>query len=418
MRFLLMLAVTAMALCSAAQSSFVKVSPGGHFTLGDSLYTFVGTNMWYAPVLASPGEAGNLPRLRRELDFLHSIGVNNIRVMAGADAPADAPHHVSPVLQKSPGVYDTTQLIGLDRLLVELEKRHMQAVIYLNNAWEWSGGYGSYLQWTGHGIAPVPGIDGYNEYVSHVKDFVLSPQAVELAVNHARNIVSRTNSITGIPYSQSPAIMAWQICNEPRAFSAQGKEALLEYIRKTSEAIRTIDPNHLVSTGSEGKFGCEVDIDLWRRIHALPSIDYAVIHIWPFNWRWVSEPELTTGAQQAVDYAMEYLDEHIRALDSLHKPFVIEEFGYPRTAQSLRGGDDAAGRDIFYRAILDLVPQRKVDGVNFWGWGGETVPDSSRWTPGSPYVTDPAHEPQGWYSVFNSDTTTVSVIRNAASRCR
>ena len=93
-----MLAVTAMALCSAAQSSFVKVSPGGHFTLGDSLYTFVGTNMWYAPVLASPGEAGNLPRLRRELDFLHSIGVNNIRVMAGADAPADAPHHVSPVL--------------------------------------------------------------------------------------------------------------------------------------------------------------------------------------------------------------------------------------------------------------------------------------------------------------------------------
>lgn len=157
MRFLLMLAVTAMALCSAAQSSFVKVSPGGHFTLGDSLYTFVGTNMWYAPVLASPGEAGNLPRLRRELDFLHSIGVNNIRVMAGADAPADAPHHVSPVLQKSPGVYDTTQLIGLDRLLVELEKRHMQAVIYLNNAWEWSGGYGSYLQWTGHGIAPVPG---------------------------------------------------------------------------------------------------------------------------------------------------------------------------------------------------------------------------------------------------------------------
>ena len=307
MRFLLMLAVTAMALCSAAQSSFVKVSPGGHFTLGDSLYTFVGTNMWYAPVLASPGEAGNLPRLRRELDFLHSIGVNNIRVMAGADAPADAPHHVSPVLQKSPGVYDTTQLIGLDRLLVELEKRHMQAVIYLNNAWEWSGGYGSYLQWTGHGIAPVPGIDGYNEYVSHVKDFVLSPQAVELAVNHARNIVSRTNSITGIPYSQSPAIMAWQICNEPRAFSAQGKEALLEYIRKTSEAIRTIDPNHLVSTGSEGKFGCEVDIDLWRRIHALPSIDYAVIHIWPFNWRWVSEPELTTGAQQAVDYAMEYM---------------------------------------------------------------------------------------------------------------
>lgn len=418
MRFLLMLAVAAISLCSAAQSRFVKVSPGGHFTLGDSLYTFVGTNMWYAPILASPSGAGNLPRLQRELDFLHSIGVNNIRVMAGADAPADAPHHVSPVLQTAPGVYDTTQLLGLDRLIVELEKRRMQAVIYLNNAWEWSGGYGSYLQWTGHGVAPVPGIDGYNEYVAHVKEFVLSPQALDLAVSHARNIVSRTNSLTGVPYTQSPAIMAWQICNEPRAFSRQGKEALLDYIRRTSEAIRSIDPNHLISTGSEGKYGCEVDIDLWRRIHALPAIDYAVIHIWPFNWRWVTEPELTSGAQQAVDYAMDYLREHIDSLAPLHKPLVIEEFGYPRTAQSLCGGDDAAGRDIFYQAILNLVPQGKVAGVNFWGWGGEAVPDSSRWAPGHPYVTDPAHEPQGWYSVFNSDTTTVEIIRHAASLCQ
>ncbi len=418
MRKLLMLMAAAVILCSAAPDKFVKVSSRGEFTLGDSVYRFVGANMWYAPILASPSPAGDSARLSRELDRLKDLGVDNIRVMAGADAPGDAPHHVSPVLQTAPGVYSEAQLAGLDRLLAELEKRDMKAVIYLNNAWEWSGGYGSYLEWAGCGRAPVPGIDGYRNYVEHVKQFVLLPEAVDMAVAHARNIAGRVNGVTGRPYAESPAIMAWQVCNEPRAFSEEGKDALLEYIERSSRAIREVDPNHLISTGSEGKYGCEVDIDLWCRIHALPTIDYAVIHIWPFNWRWVTEPELTSGAQRAVKCAMEYLQEHIDSVARLKKPLVVEEFGYPRTAQSLVPGDDAAGRDAFYSAICSLVPQGKVAGVNFWGWGGEVVPESERWSAGAPYVTDPAHEPQGWYSVFDADSTTVDIISRAARQCR
>lgn len=415
-KFLIFMAIAA-TICSAAQSRFVKVSPRGEFTLGDSVYTFVGTNMWYAPILASSAAGGDTARLCRELDRLKALGVENIRILAGADAPADAPHHVSPVLQMSPGVYEIQLLEGLDRFLVELERRNMRAVIYLNNAWEWSGGYGSYLEWTGHGRAPVPGIDGYKTYVDFVKQFVLSPKAVALAVAHARNIVGRVNSITGIPYNESPAIMAWQVCNEPRAFSEQGKEALLEYIRVTAVAIKSIDSNHLVSTGSEGKYGCEVDIDLWKRIHQLPEIDYAVIHIWPFNWRWVSDSTLTSGVQSAIDSSMEYLHEHIKAMQGVGKPLVIEEFGYPRTGQSLNPGADATGRDAYFKAILSLVPDGTVNGVNFWGWGGEAIPSHDKWQVGDPYVTDPAHESQGWYSVFNADATTVEIIRDAAAKC-
>ena len=413
-----MLAAAVITMGCAAQSEYVKVSPEGNFTLGDSLYSYVGTNMWYGPILASPTDAGDMERLERELDTLQAMGVENLRVLAGADAPADAPSHASPVLQKAPGVYDEGMLMGLDRFLAELEKRGMKAVVYINNAWEWSGGYGSYLQWTGHGTPPDPTLDGYKQYVNFVKDFVLSPEATEMSINHMRNIVGRVNSVTGKPYSESPAIMSWQICNEPRAFSQEGKEALLRYIDRASQAIRAIDKNHLISTGSEGSFGCEVDIDLWKRIHSLPTVDYATIHIWPFNWQWVTEPALTTGAQQAVDYAMEYATEHIDTIAPLKKPLVIEEFGYPRTRQSLRGGDDAAGRDIFYKAILSLVEDGKVAGANFWGWGGEAQPDSDKWTPGRPYVTDPPHERQGWYSVFNADTTTVKIIKDAAKKAK
>lgn len=46
---------------------------------------FVGTNFWYGAILGSEGEGGNRERLHKELDFLKSIGINNLRVLVGAD---------------------------------------------------------------------------------------------------------------------------------------------------------------------------------------------------------------------------------------------------------------------------------------------------------------------------------------------
>ena len=48
----------------------------------------------------------------------------------------------------------------MDYLLFEMKKRDMNAVLYLNNSWEWSGGYGQYLEWAGFGKAPVPAVEG------------------------------------------------------------------------------------------------------------------------------------------------------------------------------------------------------------------------------------------------------------------
>ena len=35
--------------------------------------------------------------------------------------------------------------------------------------------------------------------------------------------------------------------------------------------------------------------------------------------------------------------------------------------------------------------------------------------PGDPYLGDPPHEPQGWYSVFDTDASTQAVIRDYAT---
>ena len=37
----------------------------------------------------------------------------------------------------------------------------------------------------------------------------------------------------------------------------------------------------MVSTGSEGRHGCEGDMDLWLAIHSNPDIDYGgIVHMW------------------------------------------------------------------------------------------------------------------------------------------
>lgn len=416
MKRLLSSAIGALLLsCTATSLStdFITVGSDGQFHQGDSAYRFVGTNLWYGPILASEGPWNDSIRIARELDTLKSLGITNLRILAGAEGPEGLPDHIFPVLQRQPGVYNDSLLRGLDRFMAMLEERDMKAVIYLTNAWEWSGGYGSLLQWTGHGVAPVPGIDGYNEYVDHVAQFVLDDSARQIAVDHARFMAGRTNTVTGRPYAESPAIMAWQVCNEPRAFSSQGKEQLLEWIRDMARAIRSADPNHLVSTGSEGMYGCEIDLDLWTRIHALPEIDYGIIHLWPTNWGWASRDSVETHIDRAILYSDEYIDKHIKAIAPYGKPLVIEEFGYPRNGFKFAPDVPVTARDTYYRHIVDRFRSTPaIAGINFWGWNGSGRANGERWNPGDPFLCDPAHEPQGMYGVFDTDTSTIEILRS------
>ena len=82
----------------------------------------------------------------------------------------------------------------------ELRERDMTAVLYLNNSWEWSGGYSVYLQWSGHGDVVVPAVDGWPAYMEYVKQFPQSDSAKALFANHVNYIVSRTNRYNQIKY--------------------------------------------------------------------------------------------------------------------------------------------------------------------------------------------------------------------------
>ena len=408
--------------CHTDRTSFVRVE-NGRFVSEDYPSHFVGTNFWYGAILASEGQGGDRERLAKELDFLKENGMVNLRVLVGGDGPDGIPTRVCPTLQKSPGVYNDTIFRGLDYLLAELAKRDMKAVLYLNNSWEWSGGYGMYLEWAGAGKAIIPAEAGYPAFMESVSRFVTDDKAKELFYNHLKYVVGRTNTVTGKAYRDDPAIFSWQIGNEPRCFRTDsiGQSAFVDFMWESAAIIKSIDPNHMVSSGSEGSWGCENDMDLYEKIHSCPDIDYLNIHIWPYNWSWVREKTLATDLDISIGNTDEYIDAHLEVAERLGKPVVLEEFGFPRDDFKFAKGSPTASRDRYYAHILGRIEEAAREGgffagLNFWGWGGfaEQSETNIYWRMGDDYCGDPAQEQQGLNSVYASDESTVTVLREGA----
>lgn len=410
------------ALSLSAKKGFVQVKDG-HFVRDGIPYYYVGTNFWYGAILGSEGQGGNRARLCKELDRMRAMGIDNLRILVGSDGQRGIKTKVEPTLQEAPGVYNDTILAGLDYLLMEMGRRRMVAVLYLNNSWEWSGGYGYYLEQAGEGKAPRPDEDGYPAFMKFVARYATCEKAHQLFYDYVRFILSRTNRYTGLKYTDDPAIMSWQIGNEPRAFSTEALPAFEKWLAEASALIRSLDANHLVSIGSEGSWGCENDYGVYERICADKNIDYCNIHLWPYNWGWARADHLVEDLAVSCRNTKDYIDRHLAICARLSKPLVMEEFGYPRDGFSFSLSSTTEGRDGYYKYVFSLVGDNAEKGgyfagCNFWGWGGFAKPRHEQWEVGDDYTGDPAQEAQGLNSVFVTDTTTLQVVKAEVERMR
>lgn len=405
---------------NTSAQSFISVKNGA-FVKNGKPYHYIGTNFWYGMNLG----AYNKPRLIRELDRLQKIGVKNLRLMAASEGSADAPWRMQPSVQTAPGVYSEELLKGLDFLLAEMKKRDMVAIMCLNNFWQWSGGFVQYVSWANNNEAipyPPPAEGGdWKKYQEYSAQFYSSNKAQQWFRKYIHHIVNRINTITKLPYKKDTAIMAWQLANEP--VGANNVEAYRNWIDETAKYIKGLDETHLVSIGSEGntpspKNGTNFEID-----HQSVHIDYCTFHLWAQNWGWYdpSKPETYTLTQAK---AKEYIATHVAAAKKLNKPLVLEEFGISRDGNSYSAESAVTKRDSYYNYIFDLMyryaeTNPNVAGVNFWAWGGEARPritEGGMWQKGDEFTGDPPHETQGWYSVFDIDSTTQKIIIDYTSK--
>lgn len=398
---------------------FVTIEEGRFFK-NNKPYQFIGANYWYGASLAADTIGGDRDRLAMELDFLKSHGIDNLRIMVGAEGPDHQPYRVTPALIKEPGVLSPKLLEGLDYLLHEMSKRDMVAVLYLTNNWEWSGGMAQYLNWNGYGDFVNPNVppNTWNDFYQYQKQFYSCQPCKEQLNQYITEIVSRTNSVNGIKYTNDPTIMTWELANEPRPMADDNFEPFIRWIKATSELIKKLDPNHLVTTGNEGEKGCSESLALYDTLHRFNSIDYLTIHIWMKNWGWYNAQKADSTYPLAIEKVQKYFNDHLAVAHKHNKPLVLEEFGIGRDGEILSTESAVLFRDQFYdfcfRQILKSVENNDLlAGANFWTFGGFTqpIPGQTFWNPGDPYSGDPPQEPQGLNSVFPTDTSTFQIIK-------
>lgn len=405
---------------TASAGEFVTIR-NGRFERCGQPYFFIGANFYQAAMLGDPALPGGRERLVRELNQLCSIGVTNLRVLAGSEGSLAAGDSHRGILTR-PGEWDEGLLQGLDFVLAEMAKRGMTGVLYLTNYWEWSGGMAMYVHWaTGESI-PFPNKSGVKhtgaDRMNFAARFYGLPHAQEFFRAHIAHVLNRRNTVNGRFYNDDPTIMSWQLSNEPRpGTDAPATEANLpafyNWIDETARFIKARASRQLVSTGNEGTMGCIGKSAAYVHAHQSSAVDYATLHLWVKNWGWLKDPQLGSQYEEASARAVRHVQEHIALAGQLGKPLVMEEFGINRDNESTDPDSPTAMRDDYYermfRCVLDSCRSGgALQAANFWVWSGEgSLEALQQRRKGNKNFREPVDH----NGVFQTDRTTLAVIR-------
>jgi mannan endo-1,4-beta-mannosidase len=388
---------------------------GARFYRDDKPFFISGFNYWSSLPLAREGNTAGWDQIRRDLDLMQANGINMLRIVGATEGPDTEPLRIVPSLQPAPRVYDPASVAGLLKLVAELERRKLLAIVMMNNFWHWSGGMSQYLAWAGEGPMPYPppqpggSWDGYQKKTAR---FYSNEKAKAIFNDLLRFIVSQLKS--------SPAVI-WELANEPRGIN--NTRAFHTWIDETAGLIKTLAPSQLVTTGSEGQTGSPFysGTDVVHD-HESANIDFITFHLWAQNWGWVKTENLERGMPKALELAKKYINDHVARAAKLNKPLLLEEFGFPRDLGSFDPNSPTTVRDRYFQEIYALVqsllPTTPMAGIMPWAWSGDARPahPGEYWKPGDPFIGDPPHEQQGWYGVYDRDATTLKIIRDFSAQ--
>jgi mannan endo-1,4-beta-mannosidase len=278
----------------------------------------------------------------------------------------------------------------------------------LSNFWQWSGGFAQYISWASGGPIPYPPPapgGSWDRFQNWSGSFYKNQKAVDLYDAYVRFIV---------PQLKSNPTVIWELANEPRGMT--NLSAFHDWIDQTARLIKSLAPGQLVTTGSEGLTNSPVQAgtDLVKD-HASAAIDFICFHMWAQNWQWIHPESIAAGYPRALGLAKKYVAKHAELAAKINngtgKPLLLEEFGFPRDGGSFDPAAPTSYRDQYfqevYSLVASLIPTTPMAGIMPWAWAGTARPPrpGQFWKPGDPFVGDPPHEEQGWYSVYDKDTT-------------
>jgi len=325
---------------------------GGHFDDNGSRFKVVGANNYYAAF------ASHAMR-RAVLDAATKMGLNALRVPAFLDATWRGAYFQSwnPATNRPEVNTGENGLQRLDQLLADAEQAGIRLILPLVNHWPDFGGMDRYVEWF---------------HATSRDDFYRDPGIREAYQFYVCQILTRKNTVTGRAYKDEPAILAWELANEPRCNASEGGAILLEWVRDMSRWIKQNDPNHLLGVGDEGFFGKHgVDCSAFLNV---ADIDFGTFHLYPQAWK----------QRDPLSFGLRWIEHHLAAGRSAGKPMLLEEYGM--TVGGHRGLSSASERDDIYRAWLGSILEQEGAGDLAWmiastdDESGEPYPDYDQFT--------------------------------------
>ena len=205
-----------------------------------------------------------------------------------------------------PGQFNERAFLSMDTVITLANKIGVRLIIPFVDNWRWMGGKPQYAEFRGK-----------NEEAFWTDEQIKDDFKKTIAF-----ILNRVNTVTGIPYKEDKAILAWELGNELR-------DAPLHWIAEMAAYVKSIDKQHLLNDGIQGS-------TIADGVLLLEDIDLLSSHHYEHN-----PDEMIANIKTCLNQARG------------KKPYFIGEFGFISTSA--------------IHAVLDLVQQNSsIAGALIW----------------------------------------------------
>ena len=311
---------------SPAASGSVSTADGTSFVIDGEKGYFAGTNSYWIGFLQNNDDIDLVMQHLKEsgLSVLRVWGFNDVTTTPTdgtvwfqsfeGDTPTintgeNGLQRLDYVVKSAEGMSTGASHLFIFLWLTYRTAHGIKLIINFVNNWTDYGGMAAYFDWAG---------------ISDNTEWYTSDKAQGQYQKYIKAVVSR--------YSDSPAVFAWELANEPRCKGCE-TTVITNWIADTAKYIKSLDSTHMVTHGEEG-FGLETDSDGsypytytegtdFAANCAVPDIDFCTYHLYPESW----------GVSPGKEWGNAWITAHGKACVEAGKPCVLEEFGFSNNCE-------------------------------------------------------------------------------------